>query len=129
MQKALVAIFWMLFVSPTWAVGGTSTYRCNYEHFSDGESIHKAKPAFALIFVVDSAGKATLIGNSGSSEVLAFGSEANDGVSFVEVTGAGNIMSTAIAANGESVHSRNTILAGELVPSQYYGRCIFQPSQ
>ncbi len=60
-------------------------------------------------------------GNNGSSEVIAFSSK--DRISFVEVTATKNIMSTAIDSKLNSVHSRNSVIAGKLVPSQYYGKC------
>ena len=46
-----------------------------------------------------------------------------DGVTFVEVTPSGNVMTTTIARDGAAVHSRNAIIGGELSPSQYYGTC------
>ena len=49
-----------------------------------------------------------------------------DGVSFVEITASGNVMVTAITKSGEAVHSRNGIMFNELVPSQYYGKCVRQ---
>lgn len=46
-----------------------------------------------------------------------------DGVTFVEVTRSGNVMTTTIAKDGAAVHSRNAIIGGALSPSQYYGTC------
>ena len=48
------------------------------------------------------------------------------GISFIEITPAGNAMTTAIDATGASVHSRNTIIEGILTPTQYYGKCEFK---
>ena len=45
------------------------------------------------------------------------------GLTFVEVTGTGNVMVTVISDDGRSVHSRNGMVLGKIVPSQYYGRC------
>ena len=76
-------------------------------------------------FIVDSTtGKSYLLGNAGASEVKIFESE--DRIAFLEVTGTGNIMSTAIDSKLNSVHSRNTVMFGELMPSQYYGKCVIK---
>ena len=45
-------------------------------------------------------------------------------ISFLEITPSGNIMTTAIDSNLNSVHSRNTVTLGEILPSQYYGTCV-----
>ena len=45
------------------------------------------------------------------------------GRSFIEFSDTGNVMVTTIAEDGKAVHSRNTILLGDLIPSQYYGDC------
>jgi len=62
-----------------------------------------------------------MVGNNGSSEVHLVPSPF--GPTFIEVTQAGNVMTTAIATDGDSVHSRGTRMQGGLVPSQYYGHC------
>ena len=99
------------------------SYICNYDSYSDEEGNHKVGKEFVLTFIVDSENKkAYIVGNQGSEEVAAIPHRIG-GVSFVEVTGSGNVMSTVIDTAGNSVHSRNTSLGGKLVPSQYYGKC------
>ena len=44
-------------------------------------------------------------------------------VSFVEITGAGNVVTTTVTEKGVCVHSHNSVIFGKLVPSQYYGSC------
>jgi len=34
---------------------------------------------------------------------------------------AGRVLTTTIDSSGKSVHSRNIIVEGEILPSQYYG--------
>jgi hypothetical protein len=76
-----------------------------------------------LTYIVDKeADKSYLLGNNGSSEVYRFDSD--DQLSFLEVTGTLNIMSTTIDSNMDSVHSRNSVILGKLIPSQYYGKCV-----
>ena len=115
-------IIFMLLI-PIRVIAETVNYSCNYTSYSDSEGNHKVKDNFELNFIIDRAtGKSYLLGNAGSSEVKSFESE--DRVTFIEVTPTGNIMSTAIDSKLNSVHSRNTIIFGELLPSQYYGKCI-----
>lgn len=45
------------------------------------------------------------------------------GRSFIEFSETGNVMVTTLTNSGEAVHSRNSILLGDLIPSQYYGKC------
>ena len=99
------------------------TYVCTYHHFSDDEGKHRVSSEFVLRFIVDGEnGKAYMLGNQGSEEVTVI-QNTSGGLSFLEVTGTGNLMTTAIDTKGESVHSRNTLMGGELIPSQYYGEC------
>lgn len=78
-----------------------------------------------LRFVSDpTTEKAYLIGSNGSSEVHTIKNVS--GVSFVEITGTGNVMTTTIKSSGEAVLSRNAIILGDLIPTQYYGKCNIQ---
>lgn len=65
-----------------------------------------------------------MIGNQGSTKVHLLNTD--DGVSFIEITGSKNVMATTLDKNGASVHSRNSVINGELVPSQYYGTCVIK---
>jgi hypothetical protein len=98
------------------------TYVCDYKAYSDEDGLHRVTTPFVLTFLFDTAtAKAYMVGNNGSSDLQSF--PQRDGITLVEVTGAGNVMVTAITSDGESVHSRTGILAGKIVPSQYYGAC------
>jgi hypothetical protein len=100
----------------------TTTYECDYPTYSDEKGLHNVKAPFRLTFLIDpSTKKAYLIGNAGSAEVLLV--QNSHGLTLVEITGSGNAMVTAITSKGESVHSRSSIILGDLVPSQYYGKC------
>ena len=100
-----------------------TTFECNYPTYSDKKGVHAAKSPMRLSFIVDPATeKAYLTGELGSSEVQMISN--TDGLTFLEITPSGNVMTTTITAGGESVHSRNTILfKNELVASQHYGSC------
>ena len=100
-----------------------ATYECNYPSYSDGKSVRRSTEKFGLTFVVDSSKKtAYIVGNNGGSEVHLVPSAF--GPTFIEVTQTGNVMTTAIANDGASVHSRGTRMQDGLVPSQYYGHCV-----
>jgi hypothetical protein len=78
---------------------------------------------FLLTFLVDTEnGKGYIVGNQGSEEIAVIPHKIG-GIAFIEVTGSGNVMTTAIDTVGNSVHSRNTSIGGELIPTQYYGKC------
>lgn len=98
----------------------TSTYECQFDTFSNGKTI--AKEDFKLTFLLDEeSGKAYVVGNNGSNEVAHI--YRGDGRTFVEITNTGNVMSTTLTPEMDAVHSRHSVMLGELMPSQYYGKC------
>ena len=117
-RKNLLALVFQFL--PIFAVAAPVTFVCDYKTFSNQEGHHQVTSKFALTFLVD-GDKAHLVGNNGSEPVTAIAND--DYVSFIEVTANGNVMTTTILADGKSVHSRNTIMFGDLIPSQYYGTC------
>ncbi len=76
-------------------------------------------------------GKARMIGNVGSADLLVLGSD--DTLSLVEVTPGGNIMVTAIFSDlrrsdrladvFQAVHSRSMVLGSDATASQFVGEC------
>ena len=117
----------MLVFIPTLVYGDTETFICNYSTYSDANGNHKVTDKFVLTFIVDMTKKtAIMLGSQGTEEVTLIPSGVGEGISFIEITGAGNVMTTAIDSKGNSVHSRNTILDGGIVPTQYYGKCEFE---
>lgn len=119
---ALIAVMALVLAGLKPASAETTTYECDYPSYSDKKGLHKVKGQFRLTFLIDpSTKKAYLIGNAGSAEVSLV--QNSYGLTLVEITGSGNAMVTAITSKGESVHSRSSIILGDLVPSQYYGKC------
>jgi hypothetical protein len=111
-------------LAPDVVHSATTSFTCKFPTAATPEGLSPQKD-FVLRFVVDtSAKKAYLIGNAGSSEVTIVINAA--GISFLEITGTGNVMVTAITSAGEAVHSRNSIISEGLVPSQHYGKCVIQ---
>lgn len=112
-------------LASTSAHAATTSYTCKFMLEASPKGVSKRDKPFELRFIVDTATKkAYLVSNVGSSEVEIIPNR--DGISFVEITGSGNVMVTAITKAGEAVHSRNGIMFKELVPSQFYGSCTVQ---
>jgi hypothetical protein len=66
--------------------------------------------------------KAMVFGTDGSDVDVHMGSSA---ISFMQKLETGAVQTTVIAFGGDSTHSRHILLSDkDLVPSQYYGRCI-----
>jgi hypothetical protein len=118
-MKLIATLFFLL---PVLAYADTATYSCNYTTYSAQKGNHKVEKKFELNFIVDkAAGKSYMLGNNGSTEVKLL--ESSDQLAFLEVTSSGNLMTTAIDSKLNSVHSRNSVMFGEMLPSQYYGKC------
>ena len=126
-MKWTAIILLALLCFPPVVLSDTETIVCTYNTYSDQQGNHKVKDKFELTFILDNNNaKAYIVGNQGSDEVALIPMESGGGVSFIEVTPAGNVMTTAMDKTGASVHSRNTIIDGKIVPTQYYGVCEFK---
>jgi len=97
-------------------------FTCDYATYSDERGLNRAEKGFQLRFMIEPKTKTSyFIGNNGSTPVKLVPNA--DGVTFVEITDSGNVTVTAITHRGASVHSRSSMILGDLVPSQYYGSC------
>ena len=115
-------LFAILLLIPFLAHSDTTNYYCKYTSYSDEKGNHKISKTLELKFIVDKeSGKSFMLRINGISEVITFGE--NDQIAFVEITATENIISTAIDSNLNSVHSRNSVLHGKLLASQFYGKC------
>jgi hypothetical protein len=122
-MKRLFLLLTILVFLPLQSFGETETCFCNYTTYSDESGSHDVKGKFTLTFIIDRMkGVAYIVGNQGSAEVMFLPSEMG-GVTFIEITDTGNVMTTSIDSKNNSVHSRNTVINGEIVPTQYYGKC------
>ena len=103
----------------------TLAIACTYSTFSDKDGRHEVRDSFGLTFIIDSEKEsAYIVGGQGSGKVEQVPGES--GLSFIEITDNGSVITTTFDSQGASVHSRNTTLKGILIPLQYYGRCIFK---
>ena len=103
----------------------TITYECAFLRYNgdDQAGLQGYEKPFLLTFIYDnSTKKAYSIGNQSSSEVALI--QNRDGISFLEVTGSGNVMTTTITRDGYAVHSRHSIIKSIIIPSQSYGTCV-----
>jgi hypothetical protein len=84
------------------------------------------KEEFKLEFVFDDVTeKAVMIGNQGTPDVAFYAGPF--GVTFMERLPTGAVQVTTIAKEGDSVHSRHTMMSDKkIIPTQYYGRCKVQ---
>lgn len=100
------------------------TLVCEFpKYHSQDETRLQTASGFEMTFRYDLITReAFMEGNAGiSSVVLKVG---YDGLTFLEFLPSGAVQSTTVAKNGAAVHSRHTLMIGDLLlPSQYYGSC------
>ncbi len=95
---------------------------CVFERYVSPETgrLSRAADPLRFEFTVDKAGRAFAVGRDVYPVKVITG---DSGVTFLEVLATGAVQTTTVNARGKAVHSRHTILFGELVPTQYYGIC------
>jgi len=126
-MKNILLIFLILVCMPILTYGETKTIICNYDSYSDENANYKLKEKLVLTFIIDKVkGIAHVIGNEGKDRVRVIPSGVKGSISFIEITGTGSVITTAIDSSGESVLSRNIIINGEITPTQCYGECEFK---
>ena len=106
-------------LTPIPALCDTMTYTCHYQSYSDRKGNHKMAEDFKLVFTVDTSKEtAKTIGSKGTFDVeMLWGHDVH------RDDRRGKVLTTTIDPSGKSVHSRNIIVEGEILPSQYYGTC------
>jgi hypothetical protein len=110
-------------LTPIPALCDTMTYTCHYQSYSDKKGNHKIPEDFKLVFAVDTSKEtAKTVGSKGSFDVEMLYAPTG-GMTFIEMIDGGKVLTTTIDPSGKSVHSRNIIVEGEILPSQYYGTC------
>lgn len=102
----------------------THTYVCDYEQYSDSKGLHDVKDQFNITIIYDTdADRSYMVGELGTTDLIPV-FNIGGGITFIETTDSGNVITTTInIPTRESVHSRNSLVFGELIPSQYYGKC------
>ena len=123
-MRTLIAI--TIFVSlglPT-AKSATTTIMCDYQKFASIQKVDNVVEVFQLTFTVDKeTSEAKVIRKNGVNDVQLL--PTGGGFTFIEINHRGNVLTTTVDIHGKSAHSRNTILDGQLIPSQFYGYCNY----
>lgn len=112
------------------AVAEPMEFRCQFERYAslagnqfDATNVEVHETDMTLMFIVDpEAGHSYMVGNLGTVKVWAQVVDGT-GIVFIETMLSGVVQVTAIDENGNAVHSRHTVMFGELVPQQFYGHC------
>jgi len=96
------------------------TYQCIFEYRIDSEG--KSDELMPLEFKIDTLNRRSFMeGNAGIVDVeIHVGDRA---ISFTERLVSGAIQTTTITSDGRAVHSRNTVMLGEIVAAQHFGEC------
>ena len=122
MRKVNIKKFLLILIILPFGVNAeVLSYYCSYTSYSDEEGLSKSDE-FNIEFRYDTVTEdAFMVGNNGLSRVSAI--KKDEGMTFLELLSTGAVQTTTIASNNKSVHSRHTLLWGDLMPSQYYGKC------
>ena len=98
---------------------------CSYDKFASVQQVENVIETLQLTFMVDKdTSDAQVVRNDAIRNVELY--PTGGGFTFIEITKSGNILTTTVDIHGKSAHSRNTILDGKLVPSQFYGSCDYE---
>ena len=99
------------------------TLVCKFpKYHSQDETRLQTASGFGMTFRYDQITREAIMeGNGGISSVVLQGG--SDALTFLEFLTSGAVQSTTVAKNGAAVHSRHTLMFGDLLPSQYYGSC------
>ena len=122
MNKLLITLVFLL-ASSTICSGKIITVTCDFYTCATPEGIKKAEDGFKGMRFVFNSDETTgvMLGNAGESKVLIVHGE--DSITFIQVDPW--VTSTTIELNSlKVVHSRNTVLVGDIIPSQYYGKAV-----
>ncbi len=124
-MNILKTLFIYTFFSIHTVIAAPINILCNYDKFASIKSVDNVVEIFQLNFTVDKeTSKAKVLRKNSISDVQLY--PTGGGFTFVEINKRGNVLTTTVDIHGKSVHSRNTIIDGELVPSQFYGVCDYK---
>lgn len=123
-MKKIIAIISLLLFSQ-YAMSALTTIECRYNKFASVQKVDKTVEIFQLTFTVDKeTSKAQVMRKNGIRDVQLL--PTGGGFTFIEINERENVLTTTVDIHGKSVHSRNTIIDSELIPSQFYGSCEYK---
>jgi hypothetical protein len=102
---------------------GLTTITCDFYTVASPEGLEEADTGFKGLKFVFKLGDSNgvMLGNAGETPVLV--TTTDDSVTFIQLTPI--VTTTTIELKTlKAVHSRNTVLAGQLMPTQYYGKAV-----
>lgn len=124
-MRTLIAIIIFVFFGFQTAKSAPITILCDYDKYASVKYVDNVVEIFQLTFTVDKeTSEAKVIRKNGITDVQLY--PTGGGFTFIEINERGNVLTTTVDMHGKSAHSRNTILDGELVPSQFYGICNYK---
>ncbi len=119
MKLLLISLFSVTLFCPVIYAKGTTIYECIYNQSTSKNGLERANYSLNFSF---KDGKANTFSKYGKAQVLVVNH--HEGITFIEVTQNGSVMSTTIQNSTlETVSSRNTLLNGVLRPEQFFGTC------
>lgn len=100
-----------------------TTITCDFYTVASPERIEKADAGFKGLKFVFKAGDTTgvMLGNAGETPVAV--TTTDDSISFIQVSPIVTVTTIQLKTL-KAVHSRNTVLLGDLMPTQYYGKAV-----
>ena len=122
-MKILTCILLLIATCSASLAQGLTTITCDFYNVASPEGLEKADVGFkGLKFVFklgDSEG--VMLGNAGETPVLV--TTIGNSVTFIQL--APIVTTTTIELKTlQAVHSRNTVLMDQLMPTQYYGKAV-----
>jgi hypothetical protein len=120
---SMLSVF--LSLAPIHALCDSVTYTCRYPTYADDKGVHKSEDDLRLVFLVDSSNEtAKMLSGVGRSDVnVDMLYSPSGGMALIEKKSGADVLTTSIDTRGRSVHSRNSIVDGQISPAQYYGSC------
>ena len=99
------------------------TITCDFYTVASPEGLEKADAGFKGLKFVFKAGDSTgvMLGNAGETPVAV--TTTDDSITFIQLEPI--VTTTTLELKTlKAVHSRNTVLMGQLMPTQYYGKAV-----
>lgn len=123
-MKPAMLLATMTCILPVAALADPLAMFCKFDRVANPDQVSAPIERFEMTFIIDPdkhAAYAYMVGGLGTSTVQVI--QNAGGLTFLEITATGNVMTTTVLDNGRAVHSRNTVIIDELLPPQYYGKC------
>lgn len=127
MKKKIFMVLVVLFLLSGISYSEDMSMRCGCKFETCANELGVGKLSDPYIFVIDTSTDsdvATKYTKEGRAVEVLMVSNSQGGISFLEVTKSGGIITTTIDLHGTAVYSRNVVLQGKLLPTQCYGQCI-----